>query len=120
MITKFGFPAMALCALAACVSTPRPTEAIVRAETSVEQADQAGARRFDPGTLDTAKQELAQARIAADKGQAAKANQLAQQAELDAELAAGRARSASAKQAADEVRASIATLRAETAHQAAR
>jgi hypothetical protein len=108
-----------LSALAACASTPRPTEAIVRAETSVEQADQAGARRFDPGTLDTAKQELAQAKLAADKGQAAQASQLAQQAELDAELASARARSASAKQAAEEVRASTETLRAEIAHQAA-
>jgi hypothetical protein len=120
MITKLAFTAIALSAMAACASNaPRPTEAMTRAETSIEQADQAGARRFDPGTLDTAKNELAQAKAAADKGDALAANNFAERAELDAELAAARGRSASAKKAAEEVHASIETLRAEIAHQAA-
>jgi hypothetical protein len=121
MNIKLSLLPVALCVIGACASNaPRPTEAMTRAATSVEQADQAGARRYDPGTLDSAKDKLAQAKVAADKGDSKKANDLAEQAELDAELAAARGRSASAKQAADEVRASIETLRSEIAHQTAR
>lgn len=120
MIAKSAAVALALCALAACASSSvRPTEGMTRAEKSIEQADQAGARRFDPGTLDSAKDKLARAKAAADKGDTVTANQLTEQADLDAELAAARGRSADAKKAADEVRASLVTLRAELARQAA-
>ncbi len=120
-IPMLGLSIGALCALAGCASSPpRPTEAMTRAETSVEQADQAGARRFDPGTLDTSKDKLAKSKIAADRGDQRLANNLAEQAELDAELSAATARSESAKKAAAEVRASIETLRAEIARNAAK
>lgn len=100
---------------AGCATTPPlSTEALARAEQSVEQADQAGARRFDPGNLDAAKEKLDQARAAAKKGDQKLATQLAEQAELDAELAAARGRSASAKIAADELRASLEALRSES------
>jgi Domain of unknown function (DUF4398) len=121
MITKLGILTLAIGALAGCATTPPPpTVAMTRAETSVEQADQAGARRYDPGTLDTSKEKMAASRNEAQKGNKLAANQLAEQAELDAELAAATARSASAKKAADEVKASTETLRAEIARQAAR
>ncbi len=111
----------ALCALTGCASsTPRPTEAMTRAESSVQQADQAGARRYDPGTLDASKDKLAQSKAAAERGDKRVAQELAEQAELDAELAAATARSENAQKAAAEVRASIETLRAEMARQAAR
>jgi len=120
-IPLLGLSIGALCALAGCASSaPRPTEAMTRAETSVEQADQAGARRFDPGRLDTSKDKLAKSKIAAERGDQRLANDLAEQAELDAELSAANARSESAKKAAEEVRASIATLRAEIARNAAK
>lgn len=119
MIMKWGFSALALCAMASCASTPRPTEAMTRAQTSIDEADQAEARRFDPAGLGSAKEKLAQAKTAADKGDALTANRLAEQAALDAQLAAAKGRSASASKAAEEVRASIATLRAEIAHKAA-
>lgn len=121
MLTKLGVPAIALCAFAGCASTPpQPTAAMTRAESSVEQADQAGGRRLDAGTLDSAEDKLAGAKTAADKGDSRTANQLAEQAELDAELAAARARNTNAKKAAEEVRASLETLRAEIARQTAR
>jgi transposase-like protein len=111
----------ALCALSGCASpAPRPTEAMTRAESSVQQADQAGARRYDPGTLDASKDKLAQSKAAAERGDKRVAQELAEQAELDAELAAANARSENAQKAAAEVRASIETLRAEMARQAAR
>lgn len=105
-----------LLGLAAGCATPPPpsTEILARAEQSVEQADQAGARRFDPGNLDSAKEKLDRARTAAKKGDQKLAAQLAEQAELDAELAAARGRSASATLAADELRASLEALRSES------
>lgn len=97
-----------------CASTPKPTEAMARAQASYEQADQADARRYDAGNLEAAKDKLAQANAAAEKGDMKKADWLAQQADLDAQLAGARARSAAAEKAAEELRASIATLRNET------
>jgi hypothetical protein len=92
---------------------------MTRAETSIEQADQAGARRYDPGMLDSAKDKLTRAKAAAAKGDPRTANVLAEESELDAELAAARGRSANAKAAAAEVSAALESLRAETARQAA-
>jgi Domain of unknown function (DUF4398) len=112
---RLGVIALLVSVVAACATQqPVPNEALARAEQSVEQADQAGARRFDPGNLDAAKEKLAQARAAAQKGDKRNATLLAEQAELDAELAAAHGRSGSAKIAADELRASLETLRAET------
>lgn len=111
----------ALCALTGCATTtPQPTEAMTRAESSVQQADQAGARRYDPGTLDASKDKLTKSKAAAERGDKRAAEQFAEQAQLDAELAAATARSENAQKAAAEVRASIETLRAEMARQAAR
>jgi hypothetical protein len=120
MTTKFLILTLALGGLAACATKPPPTEAMTRAETSVEQADRAGARRYDPGTLDSSKDKMAASRIAAEKGDKPAAKHYAEQAELDADLAAATARSADAKKAADEVKAGTETLRAEIARQAAR
>jgi hypothetical protein len=120
MKTTIGMITVALSALAGCASTPKePSAAVSRAEVSVDQADQAGARRYDPGTLDTSKEKLGQAKAAALKGNAMASDQLAEQAQLDAELAAATARAANAKKAADEVKASTATLRGEIARQSA-
>jgi hypothetical protein len=111
---------LTLLAGAGCAANaPLPTVAMTRAETSIEQADQASARRYDPGMLDSAKDKLMRAKAAAAKGDSKSANLLAEQSELDAELAAARGRSASAKAAAAEVSAALESLRTETARQAA-
>ncbi len=116
---KTGILAMTLLAGVGCATNaPAPTVAMTRAETSIEQADQAGARRFDPGTLDSAKDKLTRAKAAAAKGDSRSANRLAEESELDAELAAARGRSASAKAAAAEVSAALDALRVEATRQA--
>jgi hypothetical protein len=97
-----------------CASTPKPTEAMARAQASYEAADQADARRYDAANLESAKDKIAQSKAAAEKGDMKKADWLAQQADLDAQLAASHARAATAEKAAQEVRASTATLRNET------
>jgi chromosome segregation ATPase len=98
---------------------PRTAEAITRAESSIEHADRAEARRYDPGTLEAAKGKLAEARAAAKKGDSRIANRRAEEAELDADLAAARGRSASAKKAVEELRAGLETLRSEIAPKSA-
>lgn len=104
--------------LVACASQDlRPTEAIARAENSISQADQAGARRYDPAALDSSRQKLAAAKSAGEKGDEELALQLAQQAELEAEMATAKGRTAEANKAADEVRASTEALRGESARQ---
>jgi hypothetical protein len=87
---------------------------MVRAQSSYEQADQAGARRYDPGNLNSAREKLAQANTAAERNDMRRAEWLARQAELDADLAGAHARAVIAETAAQEQRASISALRDET------
>ena len=111
--------ALCVAVLAGCASAPRPSEAMGRAELSVERATQADGQRADAASLESAKQKLADSKVAAQKGDMKTADRLAQQSELDAQLAAARARAASAEAAATEVRAGLATLRDEAARAAA-
>ncbi len=104
--------------LGACATQDlRSTEAIARAENSISQADQAGARRYDPAALDSSKKKLNDAKIAEDKGEQTQALYLAQQAELEAEMATAKGRTAEANKAAEEVRASTEALRTESARE---
>lgn len=113
------FATSACVLLGACASAPdlRPTEAIARAENSISQADQAGARRFDPAALDSSKQKVADAKVALDKGDQTQALHLAQQAEVEAEMATAKGRTAEANKAAAEIRASTEALRAESSRE---
>jgi hypothetical protein len=65
--------------------------------------------------LQRAKDNLEQAKAALNKKEGQKAERYAQLAQLDAELAISKSQSASARKAADEVLASIQTLRQEAA-----
>ena len=71
---------------------------------SISQADQAGARRYDPAALDSSKKKLNDARIAEEKGEQTQALYLAQQAELEAEMATAKGRTAEADEAAEGAR----------------
>jgi hypothetical protein len=91
-------------------------ERVARSETAVQQATQAlGNSEAGAVELQRAKDTLQQARRAVDQENDKLANQMAQQAQLDAELALAKADTASARKAADEVLASIETLRNEAA-----
>ena len=109
-----GFSLVAALWLTGCASNDvRPIEQLTRAETSIEQAEDAGAPEHSALELDQARQKLEQAREAAAAEEYGTARLLAEQATADAELAAARAQEAEARQAAAEVRDSIATLRRE-------
>jgi hypothetical protein len=102
--------------LSACSSVPALTkERVSRSEASVQQAQQA-VGRSEAGAIElqqaTDKLNAAKAALAKDRQQ--EAERAAAQAHLYAELAMAKSQSASARKAADEVLASVETLRKET------
>lgn len=102
-----------------CASTgDRPVQQLTRAESSIEHAEQNGAREYSTVSLDQARDKLAQAQRAADRGETDQARRLAEQAELDAELAAAQASRGKADEALAEIDQSINTLREEIARNA--
>ena len=87
-------------------------ERVARSETSVQQAQQTvGNSEQGALELQRAKENLDGARKAMKDGKEQMADRYAQLAQLDAELAVSKAQSASAGKAADELLASIKTLR---------
>lgn len=105
----------AVASLAGCASgPPRPEEQLARADASVAQAEQAGARQYSGAEFDLARDKAREARRLADKGDNATARVLAEQAELDAELASAQSRAKTTQKAANEVQAGTQTLREET------
>jgi hypothetical protein len=109
--------ALALGVVAGCSSMPEVTkERVARGETTVQQAEQTvGRSEAGAVELQRAKDNLEQARAALNKKQREPAERYAQLAQLDAELAVAKSQSGAARRAADELLASIKTLRDEAA-----
>jgi PBP1b-binding outer membrane lipoprotein LpoB len=95
----------------------RPDAQIARADASIKQAEQDGARQYSGTEFDAARDKVAEARRLADKGKNAPAGALADQAQADADLAGARARRQTAVKAAAEVQAGTDTLRQEVNRQ---
>jgi hypothetical protein len=109
-----GCVAVATLALAACAgSGERPDAALARAQASINSAEQAGARQYGAADLDMARTKLTQARMLADDGENQTAQQLAEQAVVDAELAGARGMTGRSQEALQQVRASIESLQEE-------
>lgn len=89
-------------------------ERVSRSETSVQQAQQTiGNQEVGQVELQRAKENLDQARRHLADGSEKQADRYAQLAELDAEVAVAKSQSARERRAAEELRASIQTLRQE-------
>jgi uncharacterized protein DUF4398 len=89
-------------------------ERVARSETSVQQAQQTiGNSEQGAVELQRAKENLDGARKAMKDGDEKQTERYAQLAELDAQLAVSKSQSAAARKAADELLASIKTLRQE-------
>lgn len=103
--------------LAGCSSVSEVTrERVARSESSLQQAQQAvGRSEAGAVELQRARDNLEQAKAALNKKEAQKAERYAQLAQLDAELAVAKSQSGAARRAADELMASIQTLRQEAA-----
>jgi outer membrane murein-binding lipoprotein Lpp len=101
--------------LAGCGGVSEVTkERVARSETTVQQAQQTvGTSEAGAIELQKAKEQLAAAQAAMKKDNAVAAERIAQQAELTAQLAVAKSQSSQARKAADELLASIETLRQE-------
>ena len=108
--------AVALVCLSACGGVSEMTrEQVARSETAVMQAE-TSIGRSEAGAIELqqAKDNYAQARKAIDEGEDEAAQRYATKAELNAQLAVAKAQNATARKAADELLASIQTLRQES------
>ena len=97
--------------LAACASSPIPSEKIAVAKASVQHAEQSGAAQLAPVELSTARDKLQRAEKAAADHDAQPATMLAEQADIDAQVAEATAQRHRAHQAATELDASLKALR---------
>lgn len=90
-------------------------ERVAKSDTSVQQAQQTvGTSEHGAVELQQARDKLSAAKSALAKGQRQQAEHSAAQAHLYAELAVAKSQSADARKAANEVLASLETLRQET------
>ena len=90
-----------------------PVAEVSAAQSTLSQAESAGARTHAPLELLTAREKLAQAEAAMRSEDYPRAKVLAEQAAVDARLAEARARTARSQRAVTEVQESIDTLRGE-------
>jgi hypothetical protein len=102
--------------LGACTGVSAVTkERVAQSETSVQQAQQTlGKSEHGALELQQARDRIAAAKGALAKGQHEQAERAAAQAHLYAELAVAKSQSATTRKAADEVLASVETLRRES------
>lgn len=109
--------ALAAGVVAGCGSISEVTkDRVARSETTVQQAEQTvGRSEAGAVELQRAKDNLDQARAALNKNNGEMAERHAHLAQLDAELAVAKSQSGAARRAADELLASIKTLREEAA-----
>lgn len=103
--------ACVLAALAGCASPPVPREQLALGKASIESAQTAGASELAPVELNRAREKLAQAQVALRDRQFDTARVLAEQADVDAQVARSRANAERSRRAAEEVSASLRTLR---------
>jgi hypothetical protein len=99
--------------LSACASVPRPTGTLSQAELAVREAERSEAPRYAPLELQTARENLDNAKLAMQNKAYEKARRLAEKALVEAELAEDKASVASTRQTVDELRVSIESLRDE-------
>jgi Domain of unknown function (DUF4398) len=101
--------------VSACASVSEQTkQQVTRSESAVRQAQDAiGNSEAGAIELQQAKETFAQAQRALEKKDEQLTQRLATQAELDAQLAIAKSQSAAARKAADELLASIQTLKQE-------
>jgi hypothetical protein len=111
MIRFMATGACAVGALAACSSPPAPREQLAVGKASVEAAQTAGAAELAPVELNMARDKLGQATLAMHDKKYIEARRLAEQADVDAQVARSKATAERSRKAAEEVSASLRTLR---------
>jgi len=99
--------------VAACATTPPPTEQVAVSTAAVARAAGAGAGESAPAEIRTAREKLDRAKLAMAANNNDEALSLAEEAQVDAQLAESKARSVKARKAADEVNEGVRVLREE-------
>jgi septal ring factor EnvC (AmiA/AmiB activator) len=101
-------------ALAACANeVPPPTTEVTLADSTIRDAETAGAVQYSPVELNTAREKLEAARRNMQDDNNEQARRLAEEAEVDARLAELRARTKTTRDAVAAIQSSIDTLRRE-------
>ena len=113
MVFSLTASAMACLFLAACASTPPPTQQITAAEIAIGHAEQAQVADYASPELSAAREKLTAARAAVVKEDMKAAQRLAEQAALEADLATAKLGAAKAKTVNDEMLKSTSVIKQE-------
>lgn len=105
--------AASLLALAACASTPPPTDELTRAENAIKRAEEARVADYASPELTSAREKLVAARDAVTREDMTAAARLANQASLDAEVATAKAQAAKAEANIAEMKKANAAIQQE-------
>jgi hypothetical protein len=110
---KFSAAMSGMLLLAACASTPPPTQALQAAELAIGNAEQARVADYASPELSEAREKMAAAKAAVHEENMEKAQRLAEQARVDAELALAKSGTGRANTVNDEMRKSTETIKQE-------
>jgi len=111
MLYTAGITGIAL-SIGGCASPgERPDSDLQSAESSLQQAVAADARKFEPVLLNNAQNKVADAKSLIAKEKYVEAERLLEQAAVDAQLAGTRSETAKAKHAVEEINRNIESLR---------
>lgn len=110
---RLGVAAAAAIFVMGCASTPAPTEQMAVSRAALSNATSAGGNEFAPLQIKSATEKMAAAERAMAGKDYARARQLAEQAQVDAQLAEAMARTAKAQKAADALKEDSRVLRQE-------
>lgn len=99
--------------ISACAPVQPPHASLSQADLAIRQASESNASQYAPMELQSAREKLAEARIAFDARQYERAHRLAEQALVDAQTAEARAEVESSRQTARDLRLTIEALREE-------
>ncbi|PCM43108.1 DUF4398 domain-containing protein [Marinobacter sp. ANT_B65] len=111
MLYTAGITGIAL-SIGGCASPgERPDSDLQSAESSLQQAVAADARKFEPVLLNNAQNKVADAKSLIEQEKYVEAERLLEQAAVDAQLAGTRSETAKAKHAVEEINKNIESLR---------
>lgn len=113
MMHRMGLTIAAATLMAACASTPAPTEQMAVSRAAISSANSAGANEFASVQLRSAMEKMDSAERAMAQKDYSRARQLAEQAQVDAQLAGATARTVKAQKAADAAQEDRRVLREE-------
>ncbi len=103
-----------LSTLAACVTTPPPSDQVAVARAAIETARSSGAAELAPAELNIAREKLRRAEQLALAGNRDEARVLAEEADVDAQAARSKSAAIRANRALYEVEASLNAVREES------